>query len=121
MPARIALQQMAAKLRRATCGERLEHEPMQGAEQPSILGLKGRPVAAEDVGDFAGRSRHDLSAIGRLEILVEQIGKGAFGARRTGGNVRIGRRGFDACMSENLLNDAYIHASLQAVGCVAVA
>ena len=77
-----------------------------GPMQPSILGLKGRAVAAEDVGDFAGRSRHDLSAIGRLEILVEQIGKRISGARCAGGNVRIGCRGFKACMPENLLNRA---------------
>ena len=112
---------MAAKLRRATRGERLEHQLMQRPEQPPILGLKGRAVAAEDVGDFVGRSRHDLSAIGRLEMLDEQIGKRISGARCTGGNVRIGRRGFEACMPENPLNHTYIHASLQAVGGITVA
>jgi len=112
---------MAAKLRRATRSERLEHQLMQRSEQPSILGLKGWAVAAEDVGNFAGRSRHDLSAIGRLLVLDEQIGKRISGARCTGGNVRIGCRGFEACMPENPLNHGYIHASLQAVGGVTVA
>jgi hypothetical protein len=121
MSARIAFQHVAAELRGAAHGERLKDQLMQRSEQPAILSLKGRPVAAEDVGNFAVRSRHDLTAIGRLGIFGKQIGKRIFRARCTGGNVRIGRRSFKACMSEYLLNHAYIHASLQAMGRIAVA
>ena len=112
MTAMITLLHMATELRRATRGERLEDQQLQRPQQPSILSLKGRAVAAEDVGNLAVRSGHDLTAIGRLEIFVEKIGKRTSGADGIFRNVRIDCRGFKACMSKNLLNGAEFHTSL---------
>jgi hypothetical protein len=47
---------MAAELRRTTGGERLEHEQVQWPQKLAVLGLKRRAVAAENIGDFIGRS-----------------------------------------------------------------
>ncbi len=56
-----------------------------------------------------------------LGILGEEIWKVVSGARCSFSNVRIGRRGFEACMSQNLLNRADIHARLLAMCRIAVA
>ena len=71
----ITLQYVTTELRRAAGGQRLEHQLVQWPDEPPILVLEGTAIAAEDVSDFAGRSGHDLTAIGCLEFFVEQIRK----------------------------------------------
>ena len=122
---------MATELRRTTRSQCFEHQLMQWLHQVPILGLKGSAITAKDVGNFTGRSRHwrsqSQAILDRyllsdgLGILGEEIWKVVSGARCSFRNVRIGRRGFQVCMSENLLKGAYIHARQLAMRRIAVA
>ena len=69
--------------------------------------------------DLGTLDRYLLSS--ELRVLGEKIWKVDSGARCSFRDVRIGCRGFEACMPQNLLNRADWHARVQTMACVTVA
>ena len=75
-------------------------------------------VTTDDIGDLIGRSPHLY--VGLHEV-VELAQMSRRYLQRFGCHAGVQKRRFDACVTQELLDDANVHAGFEKVGCPAVA